>query len=113
MSSKKINIKNSFFCKKDFFNSLNFMCLAMRSCRNYAMSNKVYCVNNNFKKCVKHVRLNRNYNLTILSISIKRIYEKRLRLKKEMRKTCIKLSRLKRQLNFLKKNIYIIIIVIK
>ncbi len=55
MSSRKINIKNSFFRKKDFFDVLNLVCLAMRSCRNCAMSNKVYCVNDNFKKCVKCV----------------------------------------------------------
>jgi hypothetical protein len=74
----------------------------MRSCRNCAMFNKTYYVNNNFEKCVKHVRLNRDYNLAILSTLIKQIYKKRLRLKKEVRKTRIKLSRLKKQLNFLK-----------
>jgi len=73
----------------------------MRSCRNYVMSSKTYCVNNNFKKCIKYVRSNRNYNLAILSTSIKRIYEKRLRLKKEVREAHTKLSRLKKQLNFL------------
>ncbi len=103
MSSRKINIKNSSFCKKDLFDALDLVCLAMRSCRNCAMSSKVYCVNNNFKKCVKCVRLNRNYDLVILFTSIKRIYEKRLRLKKKMRETRAKLSRLKKQLNFLEK----------
>ncbi len=102
MSLRKINIRNSSFRKKDFFDVLDFVCLMMRFCRNCAMSSKVYCVNDNFKKCIKCVRLNRNYNLAILSISIKRIYEKRLRLKKEMREACAKLSRLKKQLNFLK-----------
>jgi len=42
-----------------------------------------------------------NCNLTILSTSIKQIYKKQLRLKKEMREVRIKLSRLKRQLDFL------------
>ncbi len=102
MSLKKINIRNSSFRKKDFFDALDFVCLAMRSCRNCAMSSKVYCVNDNFEKCVKCVRLSRNYDLTILSISIKRIHEKRLRLKKKVRKAHTKLSRLKKQLNFLK-----------
>jgi len=102
MPLRKINIRNSFFRKKDFFDALNFVCLAMRSCRNCAMSNKIYCVNDNFENCVKCVRLNRNYDLAILFISIKRVYEKRLRLKKEMCETRIKLSRLKKQLNFLK-----------
>ena len=68
----------------------------MRSCRNCAMSNKTYYVSNNFEKCIKCVRLSRNYNLTILSISIKRIYKKRLRLKKEVREARTKLSRLKK-----------------
>jgi len=84
MSLRKINIKNSFFCKNFFFNILDFLCLAMRSCRNCAMSNKIYCVNNNFEKCIKCMQLSRDYNLTILSTLIKRIYKKRLRLKKEM-----------------------------
>jgi len=64
----------------------------MRSCRNCAMSSKVYCVNNDFKKCVKCVRFNRDYDLTIFFTSIKRIYEKRIRLKKEMREARTKLS---------------------
>jgi len=37
-----------------------------------------------------------------LSISIKRIHKKRLRLKKKVREARAKLSRLKKQLNFLK-----------
>jgi len=102
MPSRKINTRNSSFRKKDLFDVLDLMCLAMRSCRNCAMSNKVYCVNDDSKKCVKCVRLNRDYNLAISFASIKRIYEKRLRLKKEMREVCTKLSRLKKQLNFLK-----------
>ncbi len=102
MSLRKINIKNSFFRKKYLFNTLNLVCLAMRSCRNCAMSSKVYCMSDNSKKCVKCVRSNRNCDLAILSISIKQIYKKRLRLKKEMREARAKLSRLKKQLNFLK-----------
>jgi len=51
---------------------------------------------------MKCVRSNRDYNLTIFSISIKRIYEKRMRLKKEVRDARTKLSQLKKQLNFLK-----------
>ncbi len=101
MSSRKINIKNFSSCKKDLFDALDLVCLAMRSCRNCAMSSKVYCVNDNFEKCVKCVRLSRNYDLTILSISIKRIYEERLRLKKEVREARAKLSYLKKQLDFL------------
>jgi len=66
------------------------------------MSNKVYCVSDNFEKCINCVRLNRKYNLTILFASIKQIYEKQLRLKKEMREARTKLGRLKKQLNFLK-----------
>jgi len=101
MSSRKINIKNSSFCKKDLFNVLDLLCLAMHSCRNCAMSNKFYYISNNFEKCVKCMRSSCNYNLTILFTSIKQIYEKKLCLKKEVRKARTKLSRLKRQLNFL------------
>jgi len=48
------------------------------------------------------VRSNRSYNLTISSILIKRINKKRMRLKKEVRDARAKLSRLKKQLDFLK-----------
>jgi len=51
---------------------------------------------------VKCVRSNRDYDLTISLASIKQIYKKRMRLKKEMRDARAKLSRLKKQLNFLK-----------
>ncbi len=74
----------------------------MHSCRNCAMSSKTYCVSDNFEKCIKCMRLNRDYNLTISSTSIKQIYKKKLRLKKKVRKAYIKLSCLKRQLNVLK-----------
>jgi len=50
---------------------------------------------------VKCVRSNRDCDLTISFASIKRIHEKRMRLKKEMREARTKLSRLKKQLNFL------------
>ncbi len=45
---------------------------------------------------------NCNYNLTISLNSIKQIYKEQIYLKKEMRKMRTKLSRLKKQLNFLK-----------
>jgi len=48
------------------------------------------------------VQSDRNCNLAIFSVSIKQIYKKQIYLKKEMRDTRAKLSRLKKQLNFLK-----------
>ena len=45
---------------------------------------------------------NCNYSLTISLTSIKQIYNEQIYLKKEMRKMRTKLSRLKKQLNFLK-----------
>ncbi len=101
MSLRKINTRNFFLRKKDLFDALELVSFVMRSCRNCAMSSKVYCVSDNFKKCVKCVRSNRNCDLTIFSTSIKRIYEKRMRLKKEVHETRAKLSRLKKQLDFL------------
>ncbi len=102
MPSKKINTRNFFFRKKDFFDALDSIFLAMRSCCNYTMSSKIYCVNNNFEKCVKCVRFNRDYDFTIFLASIKKIYEKQMRLKKEVRNAHAKLSRLEKQLDFLK-----------
>ncbi len=96
MSSRKINIKNFFFRKKDFFDALELVFFVMRSCRNCATSSKIYCINNDFKKYVKCVRSNRDCNLTIFSTLIKRIYEKQMRLKKEVREAHTKLSQLKK-----------------
>ncbi len=102
MFSKKINTRNFFFRKKDFFDALSSISLAMRSCRNCTMSSKIYCVSNDFKKCMKCVRSNRDCDLAIFSTLIKRIYEEQMRLKKEVRNARTKLSRLEKQLNFLK-----------
>jgi len=66
------------------------------------MSNKIYCISNNFKKYIKCMQSNCNCNLTISSILIKQIYKEQMRLKKEVRNARAKLSRLKKQLNFLK-----------
>ncbi len=96
MPSRKCNIKNFSLRKKDLFDALKLVSFVMRSCRNCAMSSKIYCVNDDFEKCVKCVRFNRDYDLAISSTSIKRIHEKRMRLKKEVRKTRAKLSRLKK-----------------
>ncbi len=101
MSLRKVNIRNSSSCKKDFFDALDLVCLAMRFYSNCAISTKIYCINDNFKKYIKCVQLSCNYNLTVLSTSIKQIYKKQLRLKKEIRKAYAKLNCLKRQLNFL------------
>jgi len=101
MPPRKINIRNSSLRKKNLLNALESVSLAMRSCRNCATSNKVCCVSNDFKKCVKCVQSNRDCDLTISFASIKRIHEKRMRLKKEVREARAKLSRLKKQLDFL------------
>jgi len=102
MPPRKINTRNSFLRKKDLFDALESMSLAMRSCRNCAMSSKIYCVSDDSKKCVKYVRSNRDCDLTISFASIKQIHGKRMRLKKEVREARAKLSRLKKQLDFLK-----------
>jgi hypothetical protein len=102
MPSRKINIRNFFSCKKDFFNALESVFLAMNSCRNCAISDKTCCINNNFEKYIKYMRSDCNCNLAISSTLIKQIYSKQLCLKKEVREAQTKLSCLKKQLNFLK-----------
>ncbi len=96
MSSRKCNIRNFSLRKKDLLDVLRLVSFVMRSCRNCAMSSKIYCVSDDFEKCVECVRFNRGYNLAISSTSIKRIHGKRMRLKKEVRETRAKLSRLKK-----------------
>ncbi len=56
------------------------------------MFSKIYCVNNDSKKCIKCVRSSCNYDLAISFASIKRIYKKRMRLKKEVRNARTKLN---------------------
>jgi len=101
MPPRKINTRNSSLRKKDLFDALELVSLAMRPCRNCATSSKACCVSDDFEKCVECVRSSRDCDLTISSTSIKRIHEERMRLKKEVRETRAKLSRLKKQLDFL------------
>ncbi len=102
MFSRKINTKNSFYRKKDFFDILDSIFLAIRSCCNYTISSKTYYISNDFEKYIWYMQSNCNCNLTISLILIKQIYKKQIQLKKEIRNTYTKLSRLKKQLNFLK-----------
>ena len=92
MFSRKINTRNFFSRKKDLFDTLNLISLAIRSCCNCTMSSKIYYINNNFKKYIKYMRSSCNYNLTISFILIKQIYKEQIRLKKEVRNTYTKLS---------------------
>jgi valyl-tRNA synthetase len=101
MPSRKINTRNFFLRKKDLLDALGLVFLVMRPCRNCAMSSKIYCVSDDSKKCVKCVRFDRDCDLAISLASIKRIHEERMRLKKEVREARAKLSRLKKQLDFL------------
>ena len=55
MSSKKINIQNSFFCKKDLLNALELVSLTIYLYCNCAISSKIYCINNNFKKYIEYI----------------------------------------------------------
>jgi hypothetical protein len=101
MPPRKINTKNSSLRKKDLLDALGLVSLAMRPCRNCATSSKACCVSNDSKKCVKCVRSSRGCDLAISPTSIKRIHGEQMRLKKEVREARAKLSRLKKQLNFL------------
>ncbi len=92
MFSRKINTRNSFYRKKDFFDALDLVSLAIRSCYNCTISNKIYCINNSSKKCIKYMRFNCNYNLTIFFVSIKQIYKEQIHLKKEVCNAYTKLS---------------------
>jgi len=58
----------------------------------HASTSKTCCVGDNFKKCMKCVRSSRDCDLAISFASIKRIHEKRMRLKKKVREAHAKLS---------------------
>ncbi len=92
MFLRKINTRNFFSRKKDFFNALSSISLAMHFYCNCIISNKIYCINNNSKKYIKYIQSNYNYNLTIFFVSIKQIYKEQIRLKKEVRNMRPKLS---------------------
>jgi len=103
MFSKKINTKNFFFRKKDFFDTLSSIFLAICSCCNCIISSKIYCINNNFKKYIKYIQSSCNYNLTIFFILIKQIYLRANALKERSAQCVYKIKLTRKTTKFFKK----------
>ena len=72
----------------------------MRPCRSCSAGAKVCQVGEGSEKCVECIRLGKTCDLAISLTTLKKIYSKRVRLRKEVREMRTKLLRLKRQLEF-------------
>jgi hypothetical protein len=102
MSPRKINDRNSFKRKKDLFNFVDSLSLAMRSCKRCSSLEKTCILNETSKKCICCVKANKLYDLAISLIKFRRIHKKRLRVRDAIREMKTKLYRLKHQLRQLK-----------
>ncbi len=98
MPSRKINDRNSFKRKKDLFNFVDSLSLAMRLYKRYSSLGKTCTLDETSKKCICCVKANKFYDLAISSIKLRRIYKKRLRVRDAIREIKTKLYRLKHQL---------------
>jgi hypothetical protein len=102
MSSRKINDRNSFKRKKDLFNSVGPLSLAMRLCKRCSSLEKICFLNEMLKKCICCVKASKPCDLAISSAKFRRIHNERLRVRDAIREVKTKLYRLKHQLRQLK-----------
>ncbi len=102
MPSRKINDRNFFKRKKDLFNFVDSLSLAMRPCKRCSSLEKTCILNKMSKKCIYCVKTNKLYDLAISPIKFRRIYKKRLRVRDAIREIKTKLYQLKHQLQQLK-----------
>ncbi len=102
MSSRKINDRNFFKRKKNLFNFVDSLSLAMRLCKRCSSLRKICTFDETSKKCICCVKTNKLCDLAISSVKFRRIYKKRLRVRDAIRDVKTKLHRLKHQLRQLK-----------
>jgi hypothetical protein len=102
MSSRKINDRNSFKRKKDLFNSVDPLSLAMRPCKRCSSLEKTCSLDETSKKCICCVEASKSCDLAISPAKLRRIHNERLRVRDAIREMKIKLYRLKHQLRQLK-----------
>ena len=109
MSSRKMNNRIKTQRKFDLLNSIESIAAAMRSCKN-CVSRDLFClIDEDSEKCTKCIRSQRTCDLTISSMTLKRIHNERVRMKKRIREARIRLQnemtkvqRFEKQLKFLK-----------
>jgi len=73
--------------KKNLLKSIDFVVVAMRSCKRYLSNNKIYILNKISKKYIFCVKSSKLYNLAISFSKFRRIYKKKLRIRNAIRKT--------------------------
>jgi hypothetical protein len=102
MSSRKTNDRNSFKRKKDLFNSVDPLSLAMRPCKRCSSLEKTCFLGEMSKKCICCVRASKPCDLAISPAKLRRIHNERLRVRDAIREMKTKLYWLKHQLRQLK-----------
>jgi len=102
MPSRKTNDRNSFKHKKDLFNSVDPLSLAMRPCKRCSSLEKTCFLDEMSKKCICCVGTSKPCDLAISSAKFRRIHNERLRVRDAIREVKAKLYRLKHQLRQLK-----------
>ena len=102
MFSRKVNNRISTQRKKELLKNIDFIAFIMRSCKTCILSHKICRVDEKSEKCLKYIKFDKKCDLTLSSNVLRKIHKERLRVKKKVRETRLKLQHLKRQLKSLK-----------
>jgi len=89
---RRVNLRNLIAYRKELLNNLGDASLIIRPYKNYIKGSKSYLVRESLEKYIEYIRSRRDYDLAISLSTLRRIYNKRLRIRKEVRKARIKLA---------------------
>jgi len=89
---RRVNLRNLIARRKELLNNLGDVSLIIRPYKNYIKGSKNYLVKESLEKYTECIRSERDYDLAISLSTLRRIHNKRLRIRKEVRKTRIKLA---------------------
>ena len=102
MSLRKVNNRISTQRKKELLKNIDFIAFVMRSCKTCISANKICRVDEKSEKCLKCIKSDKKCDLAYFLVVLRKTHKERLRVKKEVRETRLKLQHLKRQLKLLK-----------
>ena len=108
MPPRKVNNRTKAQRKSDLLDSIGPTAAAMRPCKNCVSRGLSCLVGEGSEKCTECIRSQRTCDLAISPVTLKRIHNERVRMKKEVREARIRLQnemarvqRLEKQLEFL------------
>ena len=96
MLPRRTNNRNSSVRRRDLLDSLGPLSLIIRPYKGCLDNSKICYISEGSEKCIKYLRLGCNCDLIISPAILKRIYNKYIRLYREVRETRVKLTRLKK-----------------